>query len=134
MSRNNIQAYYHIVFATKYREPSLRTSIQPALYKMIWEKCKEIGCEPIIINGIEDHIHLLVKANPLVSISKTLKDIKGSSSKWLNDNFEFEDFFSWQRGYGLFTVSPKDIKLIATYIKNQKEHHKANSTINEFEI
>jgi len=134
MSSNKILAYYHIVFATKHREPLLLENFQPALYKTIWEKCWIINCEPVIINGTENHIHLLVKANPNVAISKTVKDIKGSSSRWLNANHNFTQPFSWQRGYGLFTVSPKDVPLIARYIQNQKEHHKIGSVNADFEV
>jgi REP element-mobilizing transposase RayT len=101
---------------------------------MIWYKCEEIGCDPIMINGMEDHVHILLHANPQLDISKMLKDIKGSSSRWLNENHKFLDSFSWQRGYGLFTVSPKDVKMIARYIQNQKEHHKAGSVNVDFEI
>jgi len=133
MSRNNIHAYYHTVFSTKHREPVLRKEIQASLYKMLWNKCLEIGCEPVMINGMEDHIHILLHANPLVSISKILKDIKGSSSRWLNENCDFLEPFSWQRGYGLFTVSPKEVPKIGSYIQNQKTHHANDSIIDEFE-
>lgn len=133
MSRNKIHAYFHIVFATKHREPLISSNKQSALYKMIWDKCWEIDCEPVMINGMEDHIHLLLNANPSVAISKTVKDIKGSSSRWLNKNVTFVEPFSWQRGYGLFTVSPKDVPMIAAYIQNQKEHHRKNSILKEFE-
>ncbi len=134
MSRNNIHAYYHIVFAVKYREPVLKKEIQPSLYKMLWNKCTEIKCDPIMINGMEDHVHLLIHVNPLVSISKTLKDIKGSSSRWLNENYDFLERFSWQRGYGLFTVSPREVPKIASYIQNQKSHHANHTIVDEFEI
>lgn len=134
MSRNNIHAYYHIVFSTKHREPVLKKEIQPSLYKMLWNKCIEIKCDPIMINGIEDHVHILMHANPLVSISKTLKGIKGSSSRWMNENYNFIDSFSWQRGYGLFTVSPKEVPKIGKYIQNQKLHHANKSVIDDFEI
>ena len=83
---------------------------------------------------MEDHIHLLVNANANLSIAKTVKDIKGSSSRWLNATYKFEEGFSWQRGYGLFTVSPADIPKISRYIQNQKEHHGNDVTIKEFEI
>ena len=83
---------------------------------------------------MEDHIHLLVNANANLSIAKTVKDIKGSSSRWLNATYKFEEGFSWQRGYGLFTVSPVDIPKISHYIHNQKEHHGNDSTIKEFEL
>ena len=134
MSRNKIHAYFHIVFATKHRKPLIFAEIEPSLYKMIWEKCWEINCEPVMVNGMEDHIHLLLNANPSVAISKTVKDIKGSSSRWLNQNGKFLENFSWQRGYGLFTVSPRDVPMIARYVQNQKEHHRNNSTQKEFEI
>ncbi|MEN8815817.1 MAG: IS200/IS605 family transposase [Nonlabens sp.] len=134
MSRNNIHAYYHIVFSTKQREPMITTQMQSSLYKMLWNKCIEIGCDPIMINGMEDHVHILMHANPLVSISKTLKDIKGSSSRWMNDNYEFLESFTWQRGYGLFTVSPEEVPKIASYIQNQKSHHANKSVIDDFEI
>jgi len=134
MSKNNIHAYYHIVFSTKNRERFLSVEIQPAFYKMIWNKCVEINCMPIMINGMEDHIHLLIEANPTISIAKTLKEIKGSSSRWLNVNQKFPEPFKWQRGYGLFTVSPTEVPKISRYIQNQKSHHSNDSVIEYFEI
>ena len=76
------------------------------------------------INGVEDHLHCLIKLPPLISLSKLVNDIKGESSHWVNKNNFLDIPFGWQDGYGAFSVSPQNIDFVRNYIKNQEEHHK----------
>ncbi len=133
MSRSNIQAYFHFILGTKNREKLIPISIDSKLYTFIWNKCIELELFSIMINGTQNHIHLLVKSRSDITISEIARIIKGSSSKWLNENIPPEQSFNWQRGYGLFTVSPKDVDMIAGYIKKQKEHHQNGTAKTDFE-
>jgi len=86
-----------------------------------------------IINGTENHLHILSHLHPTVPLSSLIKDIKLSSSKWIKTNKIFPHFTGWQAGYGAFTITWKDKPRIINYIKNQKEHHKLNSFKDEYQ-
>jgi len=77
----------------------------------------------IIINGTDNHVHILLSLRPDMSVAKVVQLIKGGSSKWLHDNFPSLKIFSWQEGYGVFTVSLSQINIIKQYITNQEKHH-----------
>ena len=98
--------------------------LDQGLYSIIWNKCEELDLIPLAVNGTDDHIHILLKSHTEITIAQILKHVKGTSSRWLNENGNFVEPFRWQRGYGLFTVSPKDVDMIISYIKKQKEHHR----------
>ncbi len=134
MSRNNLQAYYHIVFWVKRKEVVIKESLHYQLYGYIWERCEKMELIPMAVNGTENHIHILLKTHSNITIATIVQDIKGSSSRWLNVNADFSEPFSWQRGYGLFTVSPKDVEVIVNYIKKQKDHHSKGSVKTDWEM
>ena len=127
MSRNNTQLYYHLIFGTKHRENSIPEPIHSKLYGCIWKKCEDLSIIPIAINGTQNHIHILFKSNTTTTLASIVNGIKGLSSRWLNATMEPLKPFRWQRGYGLFTVSSKDLDMIINYIKKQKEHHSNGS-------
>ena len=77
-----------------------------------------------MINGIEDHLHGLIRLLPSQSIAEVMKQIKGASSYWINENKLLKIKFNWQQGYGALSVSPYQIDTIRNYIKKQEQHHK----------
>jgi REP element-mobilizing transposase RayT len=100
----------------------------------LWNKVEELKEQPLMINGMPDHVHLLLKMAATQNISKLVKDLKGSSSRFMNNAIENQgQSFEWSRGYGAFTVSKKDVDLIANYIKNQKTHHQKGNIDVAFE-
>ncbi len=126
------QIYYQIVFSTKKRKPVLLTEHEEDLYKYIWGVVKNKNCRLYRINGMPDHIHLLIDLHPSVSLSSFVKDIKISSNIWIKQNGLFPDFEEWQSGYGAFTYSVREKDMIVNYIKNQKEHHQHESFEDEY--
>ncbi|OGO16168.1 MAG: transposase [Chloroflexi bacterium RBG_16_48_8] len=118
------QLYIHLVWSTWDRLPLINEAYQPRLFTAIAKKCRQLNCEPIAIGGIEDHIHLLVRINPAISIADLVKGVKGSSSHLMSHEITPDDFFKWQGGYGAFTVSKDDLQKICAYINNQKVHHR----------
>ena len=127
------QIYFHMVFATKYREPVITYDFEWDLYTFMKKKFKELGCTPLIINGMPDHVHVLFRGKRDVSISKVAKFIKGSSSRWINENELTKEHFSWQVGYSVFSVSDYRLQIVFQYIKNQKTHHREESLIPSLE-
>lgn len=128
MSKNQLQIYVHIVFATKNRKPLINNAIEKILFPLLWNTIEEKDCTPLAINGTEDHIHILLKLSSNVSIAQLLKSLKGKSSKTINDSYTLIEHFQWQRGYGAFSIHHKQVSTTINYIKNQKEHHRNNTT------
>ncbi len=125
---------YHVVFSTKNRENLLHDSFRDSLYSylggiILGEKGKLIK-----IGGTKDHVHILAKFSPAVTVSNMLQHIKGNSSKWVNDKKFLTTHFYWQRGYGAFSVSESMLNTVATYIENQAQHHRKMTFKEEFLI
>ncbi len=118
--------FYHIIWATKNREPVLNPDMEEKVFSHIRKKANSIGCKLLSINGYYDHIHLLIEIPPKNSVANVIKILKGASS------FDFPDIF-WQRGYGALTVSERNLQPAINYINRQKDHHAHNSTIQKYE-
>lgn len=126
------QIYYQIVFATKYRQPTIAEAHCKDLYKYIWGVVKNNKCKLYRINGVEDHIHIFSDLHPSVTLSDLVKDIKVASSIWMKQSGLFPAFVGWQDGYGAFTYSDKDKHRVIDYIKRQKQHHKKEAFYDEY--
>jgi putative transposase len=118
------QIYIQIVFAVKYRQRSIQKEWKEELNKYIAGIIKNKGHKPLIVNGVEDHIHVFVGLKPSMSISDLVRDIKNNSSNFINDNKWVQGKFAWQEGYGVFSYSHSEVESVYNYIKNQEEHHK----------
>jgi len=91
----------------------------------------DMGGVPEMIDGVEDHIHLLVGLRATHRLADVLKDLKSSSSKWVHEELK-KPLFSWQEGYGAFTVSASQIETVKKYIANQEEHHRKKTFQEEY--
>jgi len=132
MSKSYNRAWIHAVWSTKNRLPLINPLIEKQVYDYIFQKLKEIECPAYIINGMPDHIHCLFLLNPNKTITEVIKQLKGSSSHFINDRELISQKFIWQRGFGAFSVSESLVPKVYTYIKNQKEHHKKRDFNMEF--
>lgn len=125
--------WIHAIWATKYREPLIEFKAENQIYHFISEQLRAQGCPVRIVNGMPDHIHCLFLLNPSKSIAEVIKQIKGSSSFYINQTHLKAEKFSWQTGYGAFSVSESGIEKVYQYIKNQKQHHKVKNSEKEFD-
>jgi len=121
---------YHIVFSTKQRKALIREETAPELYRYIAGIIREHDSQPIEINGVEDHIHILTGIAPTIAVSDMVRFIKSNSSKWFNENHPGR--FGWQTGYAAFTVSHSQHGIVRQYVRNQREHHKKMSFREEY--
>jgi REP element-mobilizing transposase RayT len=126
------QIFYQIVFGTRQREQTITEEHCEELYKYIWGVIKNRGCKLYRINGTADHIHIFSDLHPSISLADYVKDVKLASSVWMKESGKFPEFKGWQEGYGAFTYSIKEKDRIIDYVKNQKEHHKTESFIEEY--
>ncbi len=106
--------------------------LQTRLYEYIGGIVRAKKGHLIEVGGVADHIHLLTHLSPTFSISDTIRDIKGSSSAWVNAEKISEKHFEWQKGYGAFTVSYSNCDAVQKYIQNQEEHHRQRTFGQEY--
>lgn len=123
--------YFHLVWSTRNREPFIIEEIRCLLYAYIGGVIKNHNGKLLEAGGMPDHIHLLVGLKSLDDFSKLIRDIKTSSSLWINKNAP-EKHFAWQDGYGSFSVSYSSLDKVKLYIKNQEHHHKTSSFDKEY--
>lgn len=127
--------YYHIVFRTLQSVPAISEQNEKALYQYIWAFCQQQKCTLHRINGMPDHLHLLVEIHPSMAVSDFVKQLKNASHKWLEQHSDwFPDFYAWSKGYCALTYSEHEKAKIVNYIKNQKEHHKNINFVDEIRM
>ena len=123
MPQSYTNLIYHIVFATKNRQSLISDDVKSRLYDYIGGTIRKQGGIALAINGMRDHVHILAKLRPDKAVSDVLRDLKANSSGWMKDVFPELKDFSWQNGYGAFTVSASQIEKVREYIANQEAHH-----------
>ena len=123
--------WIHVVFSTKERIPYLNWNTRGEVCRFIKRDASERGIFVDIVNGVRDHLHILIKLKPTQNTSEVVSLIKGASSKWLNEKYSWEEDFAWQQGYGVFSVSPKNVEVVRQYIFNQEAHHKSKTYARE---
>jgi REP element-mobilizing transposase RayT len=102
----------------------IKPSIEDELYKYISGVCNNLGCPVIKINGVEDHIHILLQLGRTITISNLISEMKSNSSRWIKSKGQDFINFAWQGGYGVFSVSRPSLEGAKRYLASQKEHHK----------
>ncbi|MCC6612420.1 MAG: IS200/IS605 family transposase [Anaerolineae bacterium] len=123
-----VRCFYHVIWATKYREPLITPEIERILRQAVDEKSAALGCPIHAIGVVEDHVHVAVTIVPRVSVAEWVRQVKGLSARHINALFpNLEPHFSWQESYGVLTYGAKNLRFVVGYVQNQKEHHAANS-------
>jgi REP element-mobilizing transposase RayT len=126
------QNFYHAVFSTKHRDPLNTPELEQRLYPFLGGIVRDLRCTLIAVNGMPDHVHLLIRYRADLSHSEMLQHIKGRSSKWINESMTQSIHFAWQEGYGGFTVSKSAVPDVEVYIGKQKMHHQKMDYKTEF--
>jgi REP element-mobilizing transposase RayT len=122
----------HIVFSTKDRTPVLDATVRPALHAYLATVARNVDCECFRVGGVADHVHLAVRLSRTITMAQLIEELKTSSSKWLKTQSLTLATFSWQRGYGAFSVGPSDLNALLHYIDTQEEHHKTRTFQDEY--
>ena len=132
MPQSLANIYIHLIFSTSDRQPLLTDDIRPSLHSYLGQVGKTLGCPIILVNSVEDHVHILHRLSRTVTISKAVEEFKKSTSKWLKSQSPDLANFSWQSGYGAFSVSESNLDSVTVYIQNQREHHRTKFFQDEF--
>lgn len=132
MSSTYLDLNYHLVFSTKYRSPFIQSGYRAELYRYMGGVVKGLGGVPLNINGINDHVHLLVGLRSTGCLSDFMRELKKASSTWVHKNQNINSF-AWQKGYAAFSVSSSMKITVSRYISRQEEHHKTKTFREELE-
>jgi len=132
MANTYINILIHTVFSTKNRESWLSSSLRERLYPYMCGIARENGLKLLCIGGTDNHIHILLSLDSTTSIAKAMQFIKGGSSKWIHETFPELRLFSWQEGYGAFSIGISNVDETKKYIENQEKHHSKESFRDEY--
>ncbi len=132
MANTYSQIYIHAVFAVKGRENIINNKFKDELYKYICGIVTNNKEKVYAINGMPDHLHVLLSIKPNCLLSDLMRDIKAGSSKWINEKKFVAGKFQWQEGFGSFSVSQSQLDKVIAYIDNQENHHKKKSFKEEY--
>lgn len=124
MPQSLVKNVIHLIFSTKERKPFLSESVRSDLHCYMATVLKNMDCPALIINSVEDHIHILFLLHRTMALSSAVGEIKKTSSKWIKTQSPQLETFSWQAGFGAFSVSESNIPAVKEYIQRQQEHHR----------
>lgn len=132
MPNTYTQIHIHVVFTVQNRQSLIASEWKIELYKYITAIIQNHHHKLIAINGMPDHVHMLFGLRPTQALSELMQDVKGSSSKWINEKHFVKGKFSWQEGYGAFSYSKSQLNQVIDYINRQEEHHKQKAFLEEY--
>jgi putative transposase len=132
MAQSLTRLYAHLVFSTKNREPFLDGAIRPRVHGYLATVVRSLDSPWVVVGGVADHVHILFDMGKLHAPVEFVEQTKRESSKFIKTlGPQYEDFY-WQRGYGMFSVSPADRDEAEAYVRNQEEHHRGKSFQDEY--
>lgn len=124
----------HITFSTKNRYPFIDKRINDELFSYLGGICKNLECNPLIVGGYKDHIHILCLLSRKIALMKLIEELKTYSSKWIKTKGQSYQKFYWQNGYGGFSIHLGQVDVLKDYISTQEEHHKELSFQDEYRV
>jgi len=132
MGNTYTSLYIHYIFSTKNRLPLIVPEIQDRLWPFMAGIAKKNNMKALAVGGMPDHIHILLSLPATITVSNAIQIIKGNSSKWINETFEISSRFSWQKGYGAFSINISILQDTIRYINNQAARHRRKSFKEEY--
>jgi putative transposase len=127
MPQSLAKVYLHLIFSTKIRQPVLAKSWRDELFEILGGTANNLGCQSLIVGGVEDHVHMLFQLGRTITIADSVGKIKSTSSNWVNQARGLPNEFHWQAGYAVFSVSQSNVEAVREYIRRQEEHHAKQS-------
>jgi putative transposase len=134
MPQSLVKNYIHIVFSTKNRQPLILPPFENEIHSYLAGICNRLDCNPIIVGGFTDHVHILCLLSKKISLVGLMTELKAHSSKWIKTKDGSLKNFYWQDGYGAFSVNPSQLDIVKSYIKNQHEHHLKKTFQDEYRL
>jgi putative transposase len=132
MSQSLTKIYAHLIFSTKSRERWLGDEIRPRVHGYLATVVRDLDSPWVVVGGVEDHVHILFDIGKKTAPIKFVEQVKRESSKFVKTLGPKYSSFYWQRGYGMFSVSPKDRDEAESYVRDQEQHHRERSFQDEY--
>ena len=132
MANTYSQIYIQTVFAVENHQSLIKSNFRDELFRYITGIVRNQGQKLITINGMPDHVHILIGLKPAIALADLVRDIKADSSNFINKNRWVRGRFSWQEGYGAFSYGHSQLDTIIRYIQNQEQHHRRRSFKDEY--
>ena len=132
MANTFTQIHLQLIFAVQNRISLIDKKWETQLHKYLTGIIQNHDHKMIIVNGMPDHLHIVIGMRPIQSLSDLMQIVKKDSSKWINDNQFVKDKFSWQEGYGAFSYSKSQLPKLINYVQNQKLHHEKKTFLQEY--
>lgn len=132
MANTYTQIHLQLIFAVQNRVSLIDPKWENQLHKYLTGIVQNHDHKMLIVNGMPDHLHLVIGMRPVQSLSNLMQIVKKDSSKWINDNQFVKGKFSWQEGYGAFSYSKSQLPRLINYVENQKAHHAKKTFLKEY--
>ncbi len=130
MAHSGANILLHLIFSTKRRQPLIKNEIRQDLFAYLGGIIREMGGTALIINGMADHVHMLVRIRPAQSTAEIVRVVKANSCRWVHEKWKLS--FAWQSGYGAFSVSESNVPAVSRYIADQEKHHEKKTFQEEY--
>ncbi|MEO6289489.1 MAG: IS200/IS605 family transposase [Ginsengibacter sp.] len=134
MANTYHQIHIQAIFAVKKRTGLIQKEWKDDLYKYITGIVQKHDHKMLAINGMPDHLHVFFGMRPTQALSDLMQDVKGSSSKWINEKRFIKERFEWQDGFGAFSYSKSQASKVIGYVQNQEIHHRKISFLDEYKL
>lgn len=117
----------HVIFSTKDRKPLITSDLRQDVFAYMGGIARELKAKALLINGMPDHVHMLVELPPALSVAEMMRVVKTNSSRWVHETKPQHSRFVWQAGYAAFSVSRSHAPAVSRYIADQEKHHRKRS-------
>ena len=132
MPQSFTQLYAHLIFSTKNRVPLLDAEIRPRVHAYLATIIRDLDAPYVVVGGVADHVHILFDMGKLHAPVEFVEKVKRESSKFVKTLGAKYQKFYWQRGYGMFSVSPTQKDDVENYVRNQERHHRTKTFQEEY--
>lgn len=133
MSAPSVYLFVHVICTVQGREKLLAKPVRKVLFIHMQKEGEEKGLKIVAVNGVEDHMHLLIQLMPAQNLAQVVRSIRAASSAWMNENKLLTTTFEWEENYHALSVSPSSVKQVKDFIEKQEEHHKVKNLDAELE-
>ena len=132
MAQSLARLHVHLVFSTKHRQPFLEDGVRSSVHAYIAAVLKSCGCHPVLLNSVNNHIHILFELGRTAALSAAVQETKSNSSRWIKSQGTEFGLFAWQAGYAAFAVDMSNLEHVRRYIERQREHHTTETFQDEY--
>lgn len=122
----------HVIFSTKDRQPLIDVEVRPRLFAYMAGIVREAGATALAVNGVDDHVHLLIGLPAKLSVADAMRVLKTNASRWVHEQWPHRRSFAWQAGYGAFGVSRSNVDEVVRYVEQQEDHHRRMTFQDEY--